>query len=267
MFEAASGLFPKKIKVTLIDAASGNRLGKYKIPAELLPAAFNRPTTLEIGSINWQVLRADPVLAEDFLFTKKLCLQVQHASNTSALQLKFGLPTICSDHLTIEEDGFYHDFPLEIGQTEWRQIEFFSLKQSGVIKEALKKVETILTSQPNPLLGYEQQYIRDNTLHIGLEIPWGEFCAQLINPVKGNIFYKNNGFVLNGFALRSDSHDYYGIMEDGFIKTLCLNQFDWVDDEFMRVLSIYELSLVDWCNASCINAEAGEEPQSQFVKI
>lgn len=267
MFEAASGLFPKRIKVTLIDAATGSNLGKYKIPAELLPAAFNRPITLEIDNINWRVLKADPVLADDFLFAKKLTLQVQHATNVDAQQLKFNLPTICSRLPVTGAVSLYHDFTLEVGEIDWRQVEFLPLTQSGIIEEAVKTVESILTGQPNPLLGYERQYIRNNALQSGLAIPWEEFCGLLIHPVKGNIFFNNNGFVQNGFAVRSDSYTYYGILENGLIRTLCLHQFDWADDEFMRVLSAYDLSLVDWCNASRISADAGEEPKSEFIKI
>ncbi|WP_315816510.1 hypothetical protein [Paraflavitalea speifideaquila] len=69
---SALQLFPKKIKVTLIDAASGNNIGKHFIPAVQLPTAFNRPTILEVDNIKWRVLKADPVLADDFLFSKSL---------------------------------------------------------------------------------------------------------------------------------------------------------------------------------------------------
>lgn len=267
MFEAASGLFPKRIKVTLVDAATGNSLGKHKIPAELLPSAFNRPITLEINNINWRVLEADPVLADDFLFTKKLTLQVQDAANVDPAQLKFSLPTICSEFPVTGAASLCHDFTLKIEEADWQQIEFLPLIQAGIIEEAVKTVESILNGQPNPLLGYERQYIRDNVLQPGLTIPWEEFCALLINPVKGNVFFNNAGFVQNGFAVRSDSYTYYGILENDLIRTLCLHQFDWADDEFMRVLSLYELSLVDWCNASRISAEAGETPQSEYINI
>lgn len=267
MFEAASGLFPKRIKVTLIDAATGHSLGKYKIPAEQLPTAFNRPTILVINNINWRVLQADPILADDFLFTKKLILQVQHTANVDTLQLKFILPTISSEFPTTGATSLYHDFTLEIDEADWRQVEFLPLNRSTMADDAIKVIEDILSVQPNPLLGYEQQHLRDNVLQPGLAIPKEEFFALLVNPVRGNIFFNNNGFVQNGFAVRSDSYTYYGILENGLVRTLCLHQFDWADDEFMRVLSTYELSLVDWCNASRISAEAGEEPKSEFIKI
>lgn len=260
-------LFPKKIKVTLIDAVTGDCLGKHKIPAELLPAAFNRPTTLEIQNINWRVLNAEPISADDFLFTKKLTLQVQHAAIVGTDLLKYSLPTVCNDLPSTGTGSLYHDFTLEITESDWRQVEFVQLQQSSVIEEAVKIIENILTNQLNPLLGYERQYIRDNGLLLNLVIPLEEFCLQLMNPVKGNIFYRNAGFVENGFAIRTDSYTYYGLQENGIIQTLSLLQFDWADDEFMRVLSTYKLFLIDWCNAFRISAEAGETPKNEFITI
>ena len=267
MFEAASGLFPKRIQVTLVDASTGSNLGKHKVPAELLPAAFNRPITLEIQDTNWRVLKANPVSADDFLFTKKLTLHVQNAVSKDSRQFRFSLPTICNELPATVAETLFHDFTVELGETDWRQIEFMPLNQSTITEEAIKTIEAILTGQANPLLGYEQQYIRDNAMQPGMAIPWQAFCALLTNPVYGNIFFNNKGFVQNGVSVRSDSYTYYGILENGYIHTLGLIQFDWADDEFMRVLSTYELSLVDWCNASRISAEAGEEPKNEFISI
>jgi hypothetical protein len=267
MFEAASGLFPKRINVTLIDAATGNRLGKYKILAELLPAAFNRPITLDIDNTHWRILQADPLLSDDFLFTKKLTLQVQPVASVDSRQLKFDLPTICKVLPSIDASGMYQDFTLKIEEIDWRQIELLPLSQSGLIEEAVEIVAGILNNQINPLLGYEQQYIRDNTLQPGITFPFDQFCSLLVNPVKGNILFSNRGFVQNGFAVQSDSYTYYGIQENGSIQMLCLNQFEWADDEFMRVLATYELCLIDWCNASRISAEAGEKPKSEYINI
>ncbi len=230
---SAVQLFPKKIKVTLIDATTGTSLGKHKVPAELLPTAFNRPTTLVIDNTNWRVLHADPVLADDFLFTKKLTLQVQQAANLGAQQLKFNFPTVCSEWPITGVASLYHDFTLEMEKTDWRQIEFLSLRQADMVEEAVKEIESILTSQPNPLLGYEQQYIRNNALQPDLTIPFEDFCALLIDSVRGNIFFTDQGFVQSGFAVRSDSYTYYGMLENGLIQTLCLSQFDWADDELM----------------------------------
>jgi hypothetical protein len=267
LFTAASGLFPQKVKVTLIDVTTGNDLGKYKISAELLPVAFNRPVTLEINNIKWRVLNAEPVLADDFLFTKKLRLKVQNAAETDIKQLQFSHPSICNEQPATGTAGPYTDFMLSVSGADWRQIEFLAAVQLEGVEEASKKIETILNGQPNALLGYDQQYIREKALLPNLALPWIEFCTLIKDPILGNIFFDNGGFVENGFAVQSEGYTYYGILENDVIRVLCLTQFDCVDDELMRILSAYGLLLADWCNASILSAELGKEPKSEFINI
>lgn len=264
---SAIQLFPKKIKVTLIDAVTGSSLGKHKIPASQLPVVFNRPTTIDIENISWRVLKADPVSADDFLYSKRLILHVQNAASIESGQLRFNIPSVCADLPATGFETLYKDFTLKLAEMDWRQIEFMPLSQAGVVEEAVKVIEDILAGQPNPLLGYEQQYIRDQVLRTNFAIPFGEFCSLLVEPMYGNIAFGENRFVQGGFSVRSESYTYYGVQENGIIHTLCLVQFEWADDEFMRVLAAFDLLLVDWCNASRLSAEPGEKPQSEFVKL
>lgn len=267
VISSAIQLFPKKIKVILIDAVTGNNLGKHKIPAGQLPAVFNRPTIIDIENISWRVLKADPVSADDFLYSKRLVLHVRNAASIEGDQLRFNVPSVCADLPATDTDTLDKDFTVELAEMDWRQIEFIPLSQAGIVEEAVSRIEDILATQPNPLLGYEQQYIRANILRANLTIPFGEFCSLLANPAFGNIALSENKFVQGGFAVRSESYTYYGIQENGTIHTLCLAQFEWADDEFMSVLAAFDLLLIDWCNASRFSAEPGEKPQSEFVKL
>jgi len=262
---AALTLFPKKVKVKLIDAATGTLLHKQKIPAQQLPAAFNKPTILEINNINWRVLKANPVSADDFLITKKLTLHVQNAAVAETGQLRFGLPTICHELPAISAESLYHDFTLALAESDWRQIEFLPLAQWQMIADEIGAVEVILGNQPDALLGYEQQYIREKTAQAWLSIPLEDFCRLIGHPVRGNIFLGNTGFVEHGIALRSDNYLYYGLLEDGNIRHLCITEFDGVDDEFMKVLDTWKLVLTDWCNASTLSAEPGEEMKVDYI--
>lgn len=264
---SALQLFPKKIKVTLIDAATGKSLGKHTIPAAALPAAFNRPTVLEIDNTNWRVLKADPISADDFLYSKKLILEVCNADNTATQELKYSLPTVCKELPAIGIDSLYQAFTLELDQEDWRQVEFLPLGQSEAIEEAIKSIESILTGQPNPLLGYEQQYSRNDVAQPGLAIPWSEFCDLLPNPVLGNVVVNNKRLVQDGFAIRSEGYTYYGIVREGLIQMLCLTQFDSADDEFMQVIDTFQLTMVDWCGARRMSAEVGEKPKSEYIDI
>ncbi len=264
---SALQLFPKKIKVTLIDAATGKSLGKHSIPAAQLPAAFNRPTILTVDNTDWRVLKADPISADDFLFSKRLTLEVRRADHTYQEESRFNLPSVCKELPTIGGECLYDEFTLEVDKDDWRQIEFLPLSRSTEIEEAIKWIETILTRQPNPLLGYEQQHSRHDAAQPGLSIPWGAFCDLVPNPVLGNVVLNNNELVQDGFAIRSEGYTYYGIVRDGLIQTLCLTEFDSADDEFMQVIGMYQLTMVDWCGARRMSAEVGEKPKSEYIDI
>ncbi|WP_315816509.1 hypothetical protein [Paraflavitalea speifideaquila] len=179
----------------------------------------------------------------------------------------FSLPTVCKELPVTGTSSLYHAFTLELDKLEWRQVELLPLGQSGEIEEAIKIIETILTGQSNPLLGYDQQYSRNDSISSGLSIPWSGFCDLLPNPRLGHVVLKNSGLIQNGFAIRSEGYTYYGIVVDGLIQRLCLTQFECADDEFMQVIGTYQLMVVDWCGARCMSAEAGENPASEYVEL
>lgn len=262
MFEAITGLFPKMIKVTLLDAATSNLLGTHKIPADKLPAAFNKPITLEINNTIWRILKADPVSADEYLFMKRVTLNVQNADYVDELSLYFSLPTVCGDLPETGMKYLHNDFTLELSHLDWRQIEFRPLHQAFVIEPEIAQINQILDGQPNPLLGYQQQYTREASSLFLLAIPFREFCGQMKNAQLGNIFLNKNGFVINGFALRSDSNTYYGIIENDLIQILCITEFNYVDDEFMQIIDKYELLMVDWCNTNVLS-RASDEPDGE----
>lgn len=266
MFEAVVGLFPRTIRVKLVDMATGQLIGTYKIAAEQLPSAFNRPTTLEINQINWRVMKADPVSANDFLFSKKLKLFVYEDSKIDKKKLYYDLPTICRPSPETCIESLYNDFTLELSSLEWQQQEFKHLDQTIAIDHEIEQINQILSEQPNALLGFQRQYIRNASLFSLLSIPFHEFCETVKKIGIGNVFLDNNGFVKNGFALRSDSNTYYGIVDNEVIQTLCVTAFNYVDDEFMQIVTRYKLLLIDWCNARILSMAPFEEMGDKAVQ-
>lgn len=264
IIDSAIQLFPKRIKVTLIDADTGIKLGKHKVPAQQLPSAFNRPTTLEIDNISWRVFKAMPVSADDFLYSKKLTLHVQHATQVNSNQLRYPVPTIIELPVIGPNSSESH-FVLELDETDWRQIEFLPNAILPEIEETIKTVEAILKGQPEPLLGYEQQHGR--FIPNPLALPFDGFY-ELVNGIeKGVVQISDHGFVQNGFAIRSDSYTYYGVQENGIIQALSITQFDSFDDELMAVLNGYELVMCDWCNANVLSIVSTEGMPENAILI
>jgi hypothetical protein len=265
---SALQLFPRKIKVTLIDATTGNKIGRHKIGAQFLPTAFNRPTIVEIENVNWRVLKADPIMADDFFYTKKLTLHVRSANETQVdSPLKYNLPTICNTLPGVGENNFNSAFILEMEADEWRQIEFLSVDQLEPTINALGTIEAILMGQGNPLLGYEQQYIRTSEHSFDLSISLNEFYSLFPGHEKGHIFLKGVGIARDGFAIRTSMYKYYGLISNGIIRTLGITEFESAEDEVMKIMTSFNLFLVDWCRTIRISAGVDETPKEDILNI
>jgi hypothetical protein len=52
---------------------------------------------------------------------------------------------------------------------------------------------------------------------LGAAIPFDAFCAAIQVQSIGNLRLAGNGYIENGFALRSDNYEYYGMVENGII--------------------------------------------------
>ncbi|WP_276481205.1 hypothetical protein [Paraflavitalea pollutisoli] len=276
---SALQLFPKKIQVTLLEPGTDRLLGKCKLPAATLPPAFDRPTTLTINNTLWRVLAASPLSADDFLYSKKLLLHVQPVTQTSPD--RFFWPTRCdwepevisypaglaTDEVSSRTDpaGASESERLTLDRRDWLQLQLLPLQQREIVEEALSHIRAILKRESNPLLGYEQQYLRTGIAVAGLSIMWEDFLQQLNEPTPMSLTLEPGHAVRNAFCLRTDSYTYYGLVQDGLITSLGLAALEYVDEELMRILEAFQLELVDWCRVSRLSAEPGDPPKSEAI--
>jgi hypothetical protein len=282
VIDAALQLFPKKIKVTLINGVTGSKIGKHKIGLNQLPAAFNKPVTLQIDGQVWRVIQAEPVLADDFAIFKKLSLHVLDNEQLQQAQIHYNIPTQSAGLPAITTTPLYNDFSIDISADDWLQLQFLPASALPVIQEEITQIETVLrqASSGNPLLGYETPYVRSQIQPLVLDIPLTEFCESIAVQKMGCIRWVNNGgheirgshrmhfsetgFVENGFALQSDNYVYYGTVINGRITHLGLTAFDCIDDEFFQLSTANNLLLADWCGARIVMCnEPGEASEAQ----
>lgn len=276
---SALQLFPRKIQVTLLEPGTDKLLGKYKLPADSLPPAFDRPTTLTIDNVPWRVLAAAPLSADDFLYSKKLQLHVQPVSQASPD--RYFWPTRCdwdpvvadaaSTQQHLWQQGAAAFAPigerLTIDRRDWLQWQFLPLQQREQVEAALEKIRAILKQETNPLLGYGQQYVRTGIATTALAISWQDLVRQLENPVPAPLVLETGEGVQNAFCVRSNSYTWYGLEYEGQITSLGLAGMDYVDEEIMRVMEAFGLELIDWCRVSRLSAEPGEPPKSEAIDI
>jgi hypothetical protein len=132
-------------------------------------------------------------------------------------------------------------FELKILEDDWRQVEFLPLSVLPLIQEEMSEIEKL--SESNEI------HVRRKIGANHLSIPLDEFCELAGIKEKGSLkFYDQDGYVKNGFALRSENYTYYGTIQGDTIKELCLDDFESADTEFYQVAARYNLVLVDWCN-------------------
>ena len=287
LYEAFTGLLPKRIKITLINYNTGQEIGIFKIDAANLPEVFDKPLVIDIDDKRWRVMQAEPRAAVDFLFRKKLILKVQDEFLPANL-MPFQSPTMAADKPAVlpgEPDDIVSPatntvFPyipaigslvaemdndstlpsdpyvLTIEETDWRQVELAAEDCLSVVTGDLHSVQQLLTEQPDALTGYSQQHTRSQQLKETLLIPWSDFLNRLDKPVIGPLYLRRSGWVENGFTVASAHHTYYGVSVNEYIQVLCLPIMPAMDDELMTIIEHFRLLLVDWCGAYCFGGTA-----------
>ncbi len=248
-------LFPKKITVILVDAVTNNIIGKYKLMADILPSGFDKPTIIELDNTKWRVLKANPVLADEFQYRKKLTLHVQNAAFADPIQFRHSSPTIC-ELPGICVNPMYGDRTVELNVADWRNLEFLPLTSLPEIESEIGAIRSILVNQQDALLGYQEQFSRSEKN--SLDLPFGFFCQLVGASEPGNVFLAGHGYVENGFSIRTENYIYYGILRSGYIGSLCITRLESADDELMQVLTRYELVLCDWSNANVLSITSTE---------
>jgi hypothetical protein len=256
MVDSVSTLFPKKVNVTLIHAESKNVITEHALNEFPEPDQFNKPTILEIENKRWRVIKVQTLRSGNYFRSSRIQLQVLPPDSVVDPN-KFLVPTIApleQIHVT-KATPLFNDFTLRLTQDEWLQFEFLPLINIEQIQETTAVIEAIINSpdEHNNLLGYSNSHTRDLSSLPQLEIPIDDFCALTNITARGSIFLPDDTVVENGFVLESNDHVYYGIVDNGIIKKLAIKEFDCLDEELSNVLSRYDLTFVDWCNASILS--------------
>ncbi|ACU58482.1 hypothetical protein [Chitinophaga pinensis] len=240
-------LFPKKINVTFVDATSNQILSKRKMLKDELPEVFDKPTVLTLDGEPWQVITANPVSGDDFHYSKKLTLTIQRKTDFDTSNQRSLVPTH-ADTLPVIIPGIYSE---TIHINQWMQLQFLPIDLMPVIETDLGEITKILETGNN-LVGYPSPYTRSNIPLQAIHIPMNEFCDLISVSARGTLGVESQGVIHASFLTHSHSHVYYGIVENDIITSLCLREFEYVDDEFSLLTEKFQIALVDWCNGTVV---------------
>jgi hypothetical protein len=241
-----------KIKVNLIEAVSNEQIGQVKLNADQLPASFKIATTFSYEGEDWQIEKAEPETVEEFSKTKELSLWLKKILKYDPRNIRYSIPTINNELPLFSSTSLYSDFTHTIHEDDWRQFEFLPTTLLTVVQEEMTVVENILFPEDDPDFdstnGFTKIHVRTKINSQQLSISLEDLLTHVVVQQKGKLkIDKHAEFVLNGFAFKTEHHLYYGTIENGVIKELCLDFFDSMDEEISNILSNYNLLLVSWC--------------------
>lgn len=243
------------IKVTFIEVISNETFGIVKMKPEQLPSSFEKPTTIHIEDGDWQVERAEPIHADEFINKRELTLWLNKIIKIDPQNIRYSIPTISNELPSLSDKYQFYDFTHIIHEDDWRQIEFLPQNELPIIEEEMKMIEEIIFPEDDPdfdstVNGFDRVHVRKIGRRL-LNIPFDDFISTISIESKGNVAIDGHiGFIENGFAFKSANYIYYGTHENGIIKELCLDFYDSMDDEISSIISKYDLLLVLWGRGS-----------------
>jgi hypothetical protein len=230
--------FRKTIAVTFINDNTKEIIGKSEMKQEELPESFENSTSIQLEGIDWQVISAHPLTARDFSLSKKLTIYLQKIEYINPDKVRFTIATISNELPGLSSSTLNNDFTVKLKEDDWRQIELLPLSLLPTIQEEMQKIEEILfpEDEPEERFGFDKLHVREKIGTNHLIIPFDDFCESINVQAKGSLgFQGQSGYVENGFALRSSDYTYYGILKDGMITELCLEQYENSDTELISI--------------------------------
>jgi hypothetical protein len=109
--------FRRKVKVTLIDDATGAVLATTDMPPDDLPESFENETMLEIGGAKWSVIHAEPQTRVEYSKSGSLVLRLRKIELMDPEAISFSQLDITErfdDHLTLGPDEWISTTPLNV---------------------------------------------------------------------------------------------------------------------------------------------------------
>jgi hypothetical protein len=249
------------VAVEFIDAETGQAFARSDLPASQLPASFAAQTTLHLGGDQWQVERAEPTTAAEFVPAGRLVLTLRRVSVVAARDVKFSLPTICDVVPSVVPAGSDVE-ALELHEDDWRQIELVSRSLIDAVATELQAIRAIYDSHgvrdgQGNVFAFERIHVR-SLVPLAEPLSWRALRDVLPAPEHRRpvTFRGSTGAIAAGsFALGFGSHSWYGIVDgdDVSVVGLRLERGPISLTSIEPVLRAFDVVLVDWCRCAVVD--------------
>ena len=248
------------IRVQMIEANSNESFGIVRLKPDQLPASFDKPTTMHIENEEWQVEKAEPMHSREFIVSGELILWLRKIISIDPQNLRYSIPTISDELPGLSANALFNDFTHTINEDDWRQIEFLPVSELSTVQEEMKMIEEVLFPEndrdfDSTVSGYDKIHVRNKIKRHLISIPLDDFEENFPILKKGKLaIYGQAGFVENGFVFNTSNYTYYGTIENGTIKELCIDFFESIDEEINSILLKYQLVFVSWRRGEIVTA-------------
>ncbi|GEP95166.1 hypothetical protein [Chitinophaga cymbidii] len=168
----------------------------------------------------------------------------------------FSLPTVSDERPIMTNLPAYPDFTVTLSGDDWRQAEFINIDKLCTVGEEMDEIKDIRInhskSTADGLRSFLRLHVRRRIGAAELFIPLFELKALLRSHTVGSIAFESHpGFVKNGFALSTPFGFYYGLEENGVVKSLALhNGHETAERDIRRIMWSYHLLFVQWCHCN-----------------
>jgi hypothetical protein len=170
----------------------------------------------------------------------------------------FSLPTVSDERPPMTNLPAYPDFTLSLSGNEWRQAEFINISKLCTVGEEVDEIKEVWINHSRELAdgirSFHRLHIRRQIGAAELFIPLFELKSLLRSHTPGSIALDGRpGFVKNGFALNTPTGYFYGLEENGIVKSLAVHTATGLADrEIARLVKNFSLIYVHWCNCNIL---------------
>lgn len=261
-----------RVQVVFLDVANGSELGRTELAPGQLPESFEPATRLELAGEPWDVVRADPPTAPEFVAGGSLVLTLSRVQVAAAEGWNYSLPTIY--------DALPPAVPAQAGygglfvihEDDWRQTEMISRQMAGKAEtEAELRAIRRIYQEHSRLIGQDDSSLRAfDAIHIR-RAPAAPLAAGVSRrrlsellpaggtPYTGVSYDGGRSRVAGSFAVDTGPFTVYGRAQGDQVTVLCLalsastvapGSAAEPAAGLGQAMGEFGLVLVDWCKAS-----------------
>lgn len=168
----------------------------------------------------------------------------------------FTLPTVSDERPPMTNLPAYPDFTVTLSGNDWRQAEFINIRKLCAVGEEMDEIKYVRINHSREsadgVRQFHRLYTRRQVGPAELFIPLFELKTFLKSNIIGSIAIDEHpGFVKNGFAMATAAGCYYGLEENGVIRSLCIHDMTHAAErEIPRLVKNFSLIYVNWCNCN-----------------